>query len=601
MAEAKTSKSRAWFFPTSPRSPYKLQGELKLLKQLEGEIWNADSQIKFAKLLQDYPDFDGNISAKDPAFSGRDRATRTPRLLGFVHFPKKGRKGLLNFTDVGNAFLDASDEEQVLIFQRQLSKVQFKSPLHDYGGFEEMSVKPMPVMIKLLLELGNMSKVEVALFGVTLIDHQKFDLHLNTIKEYRSRIAKLNSRERKIFREKFANSWVMKIYEADINAGHTKLREGGKDFIKTKISTLKDYADSTIRYLRATGLFTVSPHGQRLMLLTANIDDAKFILSNYGIGLSTYTNLDFDTYIDSYLGNPSLPLIRKDDPTLQIEDLNKMVSELAKVDSAEATNYQQSYNAAKSRVEKLQIIGRLENVLGTMQIINEAKWIRRNQTSSLTDIKDVYNAITSRQSEVLDRPLMYEWNTWRAMVLINDAKNIQGNYTTDPDGNPVSTAGGSKPDIQIEYDTFHLIVEVTLSSGKKQFEMEGEPISRHLGTLQKVVIENGDTRPVFGIFVAETLNETVISHLLTQARYKSQVYKGSIRILPMTRLSFEAFMESTLSHPNFSNRVLYNFFDSSFSDEAIQLGEYDWVSFIETKINKFTDINDIKCTSSDMI
>ena len=514
--------------------------------------------------------------------------------LGFVHFPKRGRTGAFNFTDVGNAFLDATVEEQVLIFQRQLSKVQFKSPLHDSGGFEDMSIKPMTVMIKLLLELGTMSKVEVALFGVTLTDHKKFDLHLNVIKEYRAKIATLNSRDRKLFRAEFSYSWVMKIYESDINAGRTKLREGGVNFLKTKLSTLKDYADSTIRYLRATGLFTVSPHGQRLILLNANIEDARFLLKNYGISLSTYTDLDFDAYIDTYLGNPSLPLIRKDDPTLQIEDLNKMISEFAKVNSTEAEKYKHSYDTAKSRLEKLQVIGRLETALGTIQIINEAKSIRENQVSSLTDIKLAYNAITSRQSEILDRPLMYEWNTWRAMVLINDAKNIQGNYTTDPDGNPVSTAGGSKPDIQIEYDTFHLIVEVTLSSGKKQFEMEGEPISRHLGALQKQVFESGDIRPVFGIFVAETLNETVISHLLTQARYKSQVYKGSIRILPMTRLVFEAFMESTISHPNFSHKVLHNFFENAFSQEAIQLGEYDWVSFIETKIRNFLDLQEFK-------
>ncbi len=450
-----------------------------------------------------------------------------------------------------------------------------------------MTVKPMMVMIKLLLELASMSKFEVALFGVTLTDHKKFAFHLEAIKDYRAKIAALDARERKIFRREFAEFWVMEVYKDDINAGRTKLREGGNNFLQTKLNTLKDYADSTIRYLRATGLFTVSPHGQRLMLLTASIEDAKFLLDNYKIGLSSYTHLDFDAYIDTYLGNPSLPLIRKDNPTLQAEDLNRMVAELSKVDATGASAYKQLYKTAKSRLERLQVIGRLENVLGTIQIRNEAKSIRENKTASLADIKGYYNAITSRKSDILDRPLMYEWNTWRAMVLINDAKDVQGNYTTDTDGNPVSTAGGSKPDIQIEYDTFHLIVEVTLSSGKKQFEMEGEPISRHLGLLQQEAIKSGDTRPVFGIFVAEILNETVISHLLTQARYKSQVYKGSIRILPMTRLIFEAFMESTISHPNFSHRVLHNFFESVFSQEAIKLGEYDWVGYIEDKIRNF--------------
>lgn len=587
-----SNKSRAWFFPTSPRSPYKLQGELTLLKQLEGREWNEETQIEFAHLLQSYPDFDGNISASDPAFSGRDRATRAPRLLGFVHLPNRGAGGVLRFTDVGNAFIHASDEEQILIFQRQLSKVQFTSPLHKSGGFEDMTVRPLLVMIKLLLELETMSKEEVALFAITLVDHQDFQSRLRAIKEYRNALSGMTTRDRKIYRKNFALDWVAEIYAEDIEAGNTRLREGGNDFLKTKYRTLRDYADSTIRYLRATGLFTVSPHGQRLTLLHTGIDDARFLLDNYGIGLSTFSNLEYNDYIERYLGNPSLPEIRKDNPARQVEDIARMMGQLATYDPTKANELSRNYRRATSNIEKLQVIGQMESLLGRIQIMNEARTIRADFTASLANIKTTYQEIASRQSEILDKPLMYEWNTWRAMVLINDAVNVQGHFVTDPDGNPVTTAGGGKPDILVEYSTFWLTVEVTLSSGRRQFEMEGEPISRHLGDLQKERVEGGDDRPVFGIFVAETVLDTVIGHLITLARYNNQRARGSIRIIPMRRELFELFMESVLQHPHFSHRVLRNFFEDAFSQNVLSMGELDWMNYIEAKINHFADLNE---------
>lgn len=276
MAIEKTSGARAWFFPTSPRSPYKLQGELQLLKQLDGKVWNTETQIEFSKLLMTHEEFAGKEAFKNPAFSARDRANRTPRLLGFVHFKKEGKNPILQFTDVGNFFLKAAPEEQNLIFQRQIAKVQFKSPLHKNKGFETMSIRPLMVMIKMLLELGDMSKEEIALFGITLIDKNDIEDRIKEVKKYRAEIAKLKTNDKKAYRRDFSVKWVNHIYASEIKAGKVKLREGGSNFSAKKYRTLRDYADSTIRYLKATGLFTITPHGQRLLLTNANLTILNF-------------------------------------------------------------------------------------------------------------------------------------------------------------------------------------------------------------------------------------------------------------------------------------------------------------------------------------
>ena len=584
MAESKTSRSRAWNFPTSPRSPYKLQGELKLLKAFDGRIWDKHTQLEFAKSLANYEGFEGNVSKDETAFSARDRL-RGPRLMGFICTPKRGTKdGKLEFTEVGNLFLNASDEEQELILQRQIAKVQYRSHLHNNKGFEDMNVRPLMLMIKLLLQLDKMSKEEIALFALTLTDYKKFDEVVAEIKNYRSLVSsKKAGIERKTFKIDYATQYVNKVYEDDIESGRTKLREGGKDFSKTKLQTLKDYADSSIRYLRATGLFTLLPHGQTLALTKAKIDDSIFLLEKYGTSVSDKTDVDYEDYCKNYLGNPSLPVLRIDNRDDQDRDFSRMYQAVKQSDSMFADKLKEEFNQAKSSVEKINTIVRLEKKITEIQVKNEAKNIRIDFDSSLGDIKQIFNDIASRDKEIVDRPLMYEWNTWRSMVLINDALNVQGNYHADADGNPVSTASGNMPDILCEYDSFWLGVEVTLQSGMKQYETEGEPISRHIGKLQKSRVDASDNRPVFGLFVAEKINPEVISHLFTLASRNSQVYSGKVRILPIERQSFINLTESALKHPKFSNRVLLKFFEDVFGLHNNDLGEIDWFNSVQQK------------------
>ena len=555
-----------------------------MLKAFDGRIWNNTTQLEFAKSLANYEGFEGNVSKDETAFSARDRL-RGPRLMGFICTPKRGAKdGKLEFTTVGNLFLEATEEEQELILQRQIAKVQYRSHLHNNKGFEDMNVRPLMIMIKLLLEIEKMSKEEVALFALTLTYYKKFDLVVSEIKRYRELVSKKKAGiERKTFKKDYATKYVNEVYKDDIDSGRTKLREGGKDFSKTKLQTLKDYADSSIRYLRATGLFTLLPHGQTLALTKAKLDDSLFLLEKYGTSIGDKTDTDYEDYVKNYLGNPSLPVLRIDNKEDQDRDFNKMYQAVRKTDYIYADRLQEEFTQAKSSVEKINTIVRLEKKITEIQVKNEAKNIRVDFDSSLGDIKQIFEDIASRDKDIVDRPLMYEWNTWRSMVLINDALNVQGNYHADADGNPVSTASGNMPDILCEYESFWLGVEVTLQSGMKQYEAEGEPISRHIGKLQKCIVDKDDKRPVFGLFIAEKINPEVVSHLYTLASRNSQVYSGKVRILPIERHIFIKLTESALKHPNFSNKILLNFFEDVFGNQNAELGELDWFNSVQQK------------------
>lgn len=100
-------KSKTLFFTTSPRTPLKMIPEIEVLeKHFKGKVWNVDTQIEFIKRLSEGKDFKGEGSAKEMAFSARDRINRAPKALGFVDL-----KPIINLTQPGSS-LSAEKEQK---------------------------------------------------------------------------------------------------------------------------------------------------------------------------------------------------------------------------------------------------------------------------------------------------------------------------------------------------------------------------------------------------------------------------------------------------------------------------------------------------------
>ena len=76
------------------------------------------------------------------------------------------------------------------------------------------------------------------------------------------------------------------------------------------------------------------------------------------------------------------------------------------------------------------------------------------------EYNDVMTIFTDIKSDSLyDAPLMLEWNTWRAMTML-DGGNVKANLKWDDRGQPMSTAQGNMADIICDYGDFGLAVEV---------------------------------------------------------------------------------------------------------------------------------------------
>jgi hypothetical protein len=91
-----------------------------------------------------------------------------------------------------------------------------------------------------------------------------------------------------------------------------------------------------------------------------------------------------------------------------------------------------------------------------------------------------------------------------------DSGSIKGDFNLDDIGQPMSTAQGNIPDIECDYGKFVLSVEVTLQSGQRQYESEGEPVSRHYGQLKK---KSG--KETFCLFIAPTINKATLAHFFS--------------------------------------------------------------------------------------
>jgi hypothetical protein len=585
MNKKETASSRVWFFPTSPRSPYKIRAELELLQSVSHLPWSrAQGQAKFAALLAQAKNFQGEISAKEPTFSARDR-TRAPKILGLVEQNGKGENATIALTGAGERFLTLSESEEAAFFLNQIAKVQFPSAQHSGRNFESMSCRPLTITLAIMLRIGSLTKEEFGLFVLPCVNASEVEVSVNKLTSFRETIKKDSpGLGRKKKKKELIDERIKEIYAKDIEAGKTLLREGGTNFVLTKTQTLRDYADSSFRYLLATGLFRIEPHGKTFSLLESKKKIAADLIKDLGLD-STYDEYNPRTYTSHYLGNPREPaitLFSKESQTSRL--LPKL--ETGGFSLAQVSEIRKVFSEIVLGFERENFLNNLDTDQKIDAISKQSAELVKRRAEVTPEILQMFKDITSKEAELIDRPLFLEWNTWRALTTLNDALEVVGNFRCDTDGNPLGTASGKQSDIVAEYKDFWLAVEVTLMSGHKQYEAESESIVRHVGKLQAERIEKEDARPVFGLFIAPKINETVVNYLMTTARMKSKIYKGPVRIAPLPLEGLQHFLACNQMAKFTSSQHILELLSSVFEEELLIAGdEPAWLEKINDKFS----------------
>ena len=510
-------QGRSLFFITSPRSPFKMIPEISLLvNNFTDKPWDNVTQNEFIEKLAQDAHFEGTGSLKDMAFSARDRINRGPKALGFVDL-----KPVIRLTDAGKNYLDEDLSAEALL--RQLLKFQLPSPYHKEKSDSDVvyCIKPYLEVLRLVYTLEKLTFDEMMIFGIQLTDYEKFDDIVKQILDFRK--AKYDNKGNyKSFICKYRDDVLLKMYSSDIESGKTKTRESSdksiENFIRTKASNNHDYTDACFRYLRATGLVSISQKGKSLYITPEKKSEVEYYLKNIK---RKPVFVDSEAEYKKYLFDGTIP-------TLYTDSKDNIISELSCL--SPKTDYS-GWNifALKKELKRI-LLQRKNNIIG-----EQVK--RLKNYKEYADVIETFDEIINKG--FYDNPLMFEWNTWRAMTML-DGGNIHANLKFDDNGQPLSTAAGNMADIVCDYGNFAIAVEVTMQSGQRQYEMEGEPVSRHLAKLKK---ETG--KEAFCFFVAPKINESCIAHFFILHKLNLTSYGGESVIIPIELDIFKKMIEQS--------------------------------------------------------
>lgn len=516
--------NKVLFMTTSPRTAEKMIPEINLLNEYFcGQQWNKATQTEFMNLLREEEFFYGTGS-NDPSFSARDRINRAPKALGFVVL-----QPTIQLTPAGKMLVSSDRTEDV--FLRQLLKFQLPSPYHRETK-HEFKIKPYLEIFRLIRHFGILHFEELQYFGLQLTNYNKFNAITKAIDKYRIEKSK-NIGNVKKFQDEYFKKILLKIYAEEIKEGRTKTRESVdksiNNFLKTKRGNMRDYTDACIRYLRATGLVNISHIGRSLSIVPDRIKEVDYFLCNIS---RNPVFVDNEKRYVEYLGDVTKPTL------MQID-------------------YAQLKNQKEKKIAE--------------EIVNIKNYKRYDEVSEMFEQiennRNLYNA-----------PLLLEWNTWRAMTML-DGGEIKANLKFDDFGMPMATAQGNSPDIECNYGDFNVIVEVTMASGQRQYETEGEPVSRHLA---KIKINTG--KPSYCLFIAPSINPACIAHFYALHRMNISYYGGESYILPLPLSIFRKMVEDSYRAGYTPNpKQVRAFFDWAVDLAKKSKSESEWYKMVQEK------------------
>lgn len=508
--------SKVLFLTTSPRTPEKMIPEIELLvEHFTGDSWNSDTQRAFMDILREEQFFNGK-GENDPALSARDRINRAPKSLGFINLSPH-----ISLTPAGQALLNLKRKDEV--FLRQMLKFQVPSPYHKPTvKAASFCVKPYLELLRLVRMMGTLRFDELQIFGMQLTDWHDFEKIVRKIELFRIARIEYQGNYRK-FKTEYLRKELTRIFEDRIASGDTKTRESNdislEKFLNTQSSNMRDYADACFRYLRVTGLVHVSHIGKSLSIVPERMEDVDYILQT--VDRDPCFIDDEKSYV-TYLGDADSPLLLTDDKQRLIARLH---TEFPKTKVKPDINIITLKNLFADLIEQR----KSDTLCKQVEEIKDYKLY--------DDIQNTFKQI--EKNELYDTSLMLEWNTWRAMTML-DGGEIKANLHFDDFGNPLSTAQGNVSDIVCDYGDFMLSVEVTMASGQKQYEMENEPVSRHLGKMKKAF-----GKPCYCLFVAPTINEACIAHFYALHNMNISYYGGKSVIIPLSLKLFQKMLEDS--------------------------------------------------------
>lgn len=510
-----------WHFGnTTVRSALRLIDGLKIFVTTHGNIIGKENEIAFCKALANGGVINANFNSdnesgfSDTTYSVGRKWRSALEKLGFI----EQQDQIYILTENGKSLLySKSLQSSQECYLRSLILYSIKSE-----GDCATTFSPLMLTISIMKELENR-------IGTSKISFQEMAVVIQLTFNYSEISRAVN--EILCIRDLRKSAKSKKKFDQELY--QSKIAKAG-----VKVSTIKDYADTNLRYLKSTGLFTAAGKG------ICFIDDKKIIIDKL---IEKYQFIDVEkSNFDIKKGAPL--------PTDDIETNFLLIRQLEK------NLKQQRITFSPKKLTSETSISEIKNFryhLEELLFENNEKKFAENQKNEWNEILGYMQLLISSRPSSLDiedkeifipsgeKPAYFEWVIWRAFLALNhlviEPQQCR-RFKVDQDFRPIHNAPGGGSDVIFEYEDFKILGEVTLTSNSRQEAAEGEPVRRHIA-METV---NTPKKQVYGLFIAINIDTNTAETFRHGAWYHREELMD-VKIIPLTLQSFKTYLETLIA------------------------------------------------------
>jgi hypothetical protein len=546
---------KTWSISTTVRNPERIPDFTEAVEAIAGRTWDKDTQVEFMyelirrrlyrpmNLTDEQIDMVDDVERvmtsaeaqeifesqhyEDPPMRGRT-AMAPIRDMGLVDL-----KPSVRWTDLGKSLVERKITLQDALLNYNL-KWEVPTPNHKtFSAADGFLIKPFVGTLALIKKVNELWQVEVR--DEVGLSRDEFNIYAPTLIDYRyiGEFAERIVKGRLAAKNAIGAAGKLEAWNKSVDFHLNNLPHGDRGFTDKELNNLRDYGDNAIRYFRNTGFIEFRGAGRYVDISKTSKAQADLLIEQElykPIGFS-----DAEEYLQT-IGDVTsfIPPWASESRMLEVKEyLRGLLAEEGKDISTAISTAPVVANPIRGEDEE--IIKLKETLLRTRLSKLKAKSREPQFVSEL--IEEYQNLMKKNYDGYLPKPVALEFNTFKAFLSLNDALEVKPNYPVGDDGEPISTAPGGGTDLICEYEQFLLSVEVTMSTGRSQWVMEGQPVQRHLRDL-----EDTTNKPAYSLFLAPKLHaDTVDTFWIANVHG----YQGKAqRIIPLEFESWQIFLEA---------------------------------------------------------
>jgi hypothetical protein len=582
---------KTWSISTTVRNPERIPDFTAAVVAIAGKEWNKETQVSFmyelirrrlykptnmtdaqSQLFDDVEREMTTLQAKeifnsqnyeDPPMRGRT-AISPIRDMGLVQL-----KPLVGLTNLGQSLIDREISLQDALLNYNL---KWEVPTPEHKKFRRQDgyfIKPFIGTLALISKVNErwreevddevgLSREEFNIYAPTLIDASFIDEFARRVVD--GRIAA---------KEAIGAAAKLEAQNRALRQHLNNLPHGERSFTDIDLNNLRDYGDNAIRYFRNTGFIEFRGAGRYVDVASTARAQVKLLVDQELYKPVGYESIE--DYLDAVGDVKSFtpPWATKEKMAAVKQYLNKLLEDEGEEISSSIVAPEIKANLIRG--EDAEVIELKEALL--LSRLTKLKKASRSPEFINEILAEYENLPKKNYDGYLPKPVALEYITFKSFLSLNDALEVKPNYPLGDDGEPISTAPGGGTDLFCDYEGFVLSVEVSMSTGRNQWVMEGQPVQRHLRE-----IEEKTTKPAFSLFLAPKLHDDTVNTFWIANVFG---YQGKQqRIVPLDFEAWKTFLVQVrprIESGALKNEEILNLFEKALPTA----GETDSVAWVQ--------------------